>query len=44
MGSSTIFALIISPLTMIHVFVNVYLEYFGAPIGVSSVRFKMFHT
>ncbi|KAL8290094.1 hypothetical protein RQP46_003033 [Phenoliferia psychrophenolica] len=43
-GSSTLFAIIVCPLAILHVFVNVYIEYFGRPIGLWEIRTKMFHT
>jgi hypothetical protein len=39
-GTSTMTALVYSSLTIIHVFVALWLEYFGAPIGVWSVGRK----
>jgi hypothetical protein len=39
-GSSTITALVFAPLTLIHIFFALWLEYFGAPIGVWSVGAK----
>lgn len=43
-GSSTLFAIIVTPFAMIHIFGNLYIEYFGRPIGLWAVRKKMFHT
>lgn len=43
-GSSTIIALVIAPLSIIHIAFALWFEYFGAPIGVWSVRTKMLHT
>ncbi|KAH8918229.1 hypothetical protein BT69DRAFT_1338355 [Atractiella rhizophila] len=43
-GTSTTLALIIAPLTLCHILGSVYLEYFGRPIGIWSVRLKMTHT
>jgi hypothetical protein len=44
MGSSTLYAIIIMPLSLVHIFFNVYAEYFGPPIGVWKVRGKMLYT
>ncbi|KAM0745771.1 hypothetical protein T439DRAFT_318905 [Meredithblackwellia eburnea MCA 4105] len=44
LGSSTIMVIVISPLAIVHVFVNVYIEYFGRPIGLWQIKTKMFHT
>ncbi|KAL7007687.1 hypothetical protein EMMF5_002763 [Cystobasidiomycetes sp. EMM_F5] len=44
LGSSTIFGVVVGPLSIVHIFVNVYVEYFGSPIGVWKVRSKMYYT
>ena len=43
-GSSPVLAIIFSPLTMLHVAFQIYLEYFGRPIGLWSVRAKLLGT
>ncbi len=40
-GASPIMAIIFSPLTLCHVAFQIYLEYFGRPIGLWSVRGKL---
>lgn len=44
LGSSTVFILVVAPLGLIHNLFAIYCEYFGAPIGIWSVSWKMFHT
>ncbi|MBW0533726.1 hypothetical protein O181_073441 [Austropuccinia psidii MF-1] len=44
LGNSTLFILTIAPLSLIHNLFAIYCEYFGAPIGIWSVSWKMFHT
>ncbi|KAK0555144.1 hypothetical protein OC846_001825 [Tilletia horrida] len=43
-GSSPILGIIFAPLTLAHVFSQIYMEYFGRPIGLWSVRSKLFYT
>lgn len=43
-GSSTLFAIIVTPLAIIHIFVTLYIEYFGLPIGLWKISTKMFYT
>lgn len=43
-GSSPIVAIIFSPLTLVHVGVQIYLEYFSHPIGLWRVGSKLFYT
>lgn len=43
-GNSTIYIIVIAPCSMLHILVSIYFEYFGAPIGIWSVSWKMFHT
>ncbi|KAE8223137.1 hypothetical protein CF319_g3778 [Tilletia indica] len=43
-GSSPILGIIFAPLTLAHVFTQIYMEYFGKPIGLWSVRSKLFYT
>ncbi|CAH7684881.1 hypothetical protein BY996DRAFT_4583829 [Phakopsora pachyrhizi] len=44
LGNSTIFIIIVTPFNMVHNMFAIYCEYFGAPIGIWSVSWKMFHT
>ncbi|GAA98694.1 uncharacterized protein L969DRAFT_83769 [Mixia osmundae IAM 14324] len=41
LGSSILVGIIICPITIVHIFISVYLEYFGKPIGLWRVRLKM---
>ncbi|KAH9824948.1 hypothetical protein DFH28DRAFT_1077423 [Melampsora americana] len=43
-GNSTIYIIVIAPCSLLHALVSIYFEYFGAPIGIWSVSWKMFHT
>lgn len=43
-GVSPLLGTIFSPLTLAHIFFQVWLEYFGRPIGLWSVRAKLFGT
>ncbi|GAA5882139.1 hypothetical protein JCM16303_005623 [Sporobolomyces ruberrimus] len=43
-GTSTLFILVIAPIAIIHIFITLYIEYFGAPIGLWEIRKKMFYT
>lgn len=43
-GSSPIVAIIFAPLTLIHVGVQIYVEYFSKPIGLWRVGSKLFYT
>lgn len=43
-GSSPIVAIIFSPLTLLHVGIQMYLEYFSKPIGLWRVGSKLFYT
>ncbi|KAL9933921.1 hypothetical protein V8E36_007003 [Tilletia maclaganii] len=43
-GSSPILGIIFAPLTLAHVFSQIYMEYFGRPIGLWSVRSKLYYT
>ncbi|PLW13584.1 hypothetical protein PCANC_19227 [Puccinia coronata f. sp. avenae] len=44
LGASTVFVLVVAPLALVHNLFAIYCEYFGAPIGIWSVSWKMFHT
>ncbi|KAH9460123.1 hypothetical protein MJO28_004211 [Puccinia striiformis f. sp. tritici] len=44
LGASTVFVLVVAPLALFHNLFAIYCEYFGAPIGIWSVSWKMFHT
>lgn len=44
MGSSPTMVIIFAPLTIVHVMVAVYLEYFGRPLGLWRTSYKMYHT
>ncbi|GAA5916978.1 hypothetical protein JCM6882_005077 [Rhodosporidiobolus microsporus] len=43
-GTSTLFAIIIAPFAITHIFVTLYIEYFGLPIGLWKISTKMFYT
>lgn len=43
-GVSPLLGIIFAPLTLAHIFFQVWLEYFGRPIGLWSVRSKLFGT
>ncbi|PWN90022.1 hypothetical protein FA10DRAFT_229407 [Acaromyces ingoldii] len=43
-GSSPIVAIIFSPLTLLHVGIQIWLEYFSRPIGLWRVGSKLFYT
>lgn len=43
-GSSPIVAIIFAPLTLLHVGIQIYLEYFSRPIGIWRVGSKLFYT
>lgn len=43
-GSSPVVAIIFSPLTLTHVAVQIYIEYFSRPIGLWRVGNKLFYT
>lgn len=43
-GSTPIVAIIFSPLTLLHVGIQIYLEYFSKPIGLWRVSSKLFYT
>ncbi|KZV93515.1 hypothetical protein EXIGLDRAFT_612872 [Exidia glandulosa HHB12029] len=43
-GSSPILAIIFSPLTLAHVLIAIYLEYFGRPLGLWRTSGKLAHT
>ncbi|CAD6888546.1 unnamed protein product [Tilletia laevis] len=43
-GSSPILAIVFAPLTLAHVLSQIYMEYFGRPIGLWSVRSKLYYT
>lgn len=43
-GMSPLLAVVFAPLTLVHVFVNMYLELFGRPIGIWRMGPKMAHT
>ncbi|PWN33185.1 uncharacterized protein FA14DRAFT_135279 [Meira miltonrushii] len=43
-GSSPIVAIIFAPLTLVHVGVQIYVEYFSKPIGLWRVGSKLFYT
>lgn len=40
-GSSTLMAIVVAPLAITHIFVNLYIEYFGMPIGLWRIRTKV---
>ncbi|GAA5821927.1 hypothetical protein JCM11251_004782 [Rhodosporidiobolus azoricus] len=44
MGTSTLFAIVIAPFAIIHIFITLYIEYFGLPIGLWKISTKMFYT
>ncbi|KAK4055726.1 hypothetical protein OIV83_000272 [Microbotryomycetes sp. JL201] len=44
MGSSTIMCIVVAPIAIAHIFVTLYIEYFGSPIGIWSLGSKMAHT
>ncbi|KAK4056561.1 hypothetical protein OIO90_002409 [Microbotryomycetes sp. JL221] len=44
MGSSTTMSIVVAPIAIVHIFVTVYIEYFGSPIGIWSLGSKMAHT
>ncbi|KAI5124623.1 hypothetical protein M0805_004233 [Coniferiporia weirii] len=43
-GSSPIIVIIFAPLTLVHVMVAIYLEYFGRPLGLWRTSSKLIHT
>lgn len=43
-GTSTLFAIVVAPFAILHIFVTLYIEYFGLPIGLWQVRTKMAYT
>ncbi|GAA6005121.1 hypothetical protein JCM10207_008514 [Rhodosporidiobolus poonsookiae] len=43
-GTSTLFAIIVAPFAIVHIFVTLYIEYFGLPIGLWKISTKMFYT
>lgn len=43
-GSSITLNIIFAPLTITHVLVAIYLEYFGRPLGLWHTSWKLFHT
>ncbi|GAA6029805.1 hypothetical protein JCM8097_001058 [Rhodosporidiobolus ruineniae] len=43
-GSSTLFAIVVAPFAIIHIFLTLYIEYFGLPIGLWKISTKMFYT
>ncbi|BGP47111.1 hypothetical protein JCM10450v2_002963 [Rhodotorula kratochvilovae] len=43
-GTSTLFAIVVAPFAIVHIFVTLYIEYFGLPIGLWQIHTKMFHT
>ncbi|GAA5971940.1 hypothetical protein JCM11641_001578 [Rhodosporidiobolus odoratus] len=43
-GTSTLFAIVVAPFAIIHIFVTLYIEYFGLPIGLWKISTKMFYT
>jgi len=43
-GSSPIVVIIFAPLTLVHVLVAIYLEYFGRPVGLWRTSAKLAHT
>ncbi|KAG8777964.1 hypothetical protein FRC19_008280 [Serendipita sp. 401] len=43
-GSSPILAIIFAPLTLVHVMIAIYLEYFGKPLGLWRTSGKLLHT
>ncbi|KAG8896740.1 hypothetical protein FRB99_008683 [Tulasnella sp. 403] len=44
LGSSDTITIIFAPLTLIHVLVAIYLEYFGRPVGLWQTSAKLAHT
>ncbi|KAF8501897.1 hypothetical protein JB92DRAFT_2975140 [Gautieria morchelliformis] len=43
-GSSPVLAIIFAPLTLVHVMIAIYLEYFGRPLGLWRTSAKLAHT
>ncbi|GAA5861181.1 hypothetical protein JCM3774_002219 [Rhodotorula dairenensis] len=43
-GSSTLFAIVVAPFAIVHIFITLYIEYFGRPIGLWRISKKMFYT
>ncbi|GAA5889855.1 hypothetical protein JCM8208_001148 [Rhodotorula glutinis] len=43
-GTSTLFAIVVAPFAIVHIFVTLYIEYFGLPIGLWEVKTKMIFT
>ncbi|BGP14995.1 hypothetical protein JCM10213_007202 [Rhodosporidiobolus nylandii] len=43
-GSSTLFAIVVAPFAIVHIFITLYIEYFGLPIGLWKISTKMFYT
>ncbi|KAF8337897.1 uncharacterized protein EI90DRAFT_2909105 [Cantharellus anzutake] len=44
MGSSITLMIIFAPLTIVHVLIGTYLEYFGRPLGLWRTSWKLFYT
>jgi len=44
LGSSITLMIIIAPLTIVHVLIAIYLEYFGRPLGLWRTSSKLFYT
>lgn len=44
LGSSSTVTIIFAPLTLVHVIVAIYLEYFGRPVGLWQTSAKLLHT
>lgn len=44
LGSSSTVTIIFAPLTLVHVIVAIYLEYFGRPVGLWQTSAKLAHT
>ncbi|KAN0060220.1 hypothetical protein ACQY0O_007549 [Thecaphora frezii] len=43
-GSSPMVAIVFAPLTLVHIAFQIWLEYFGRPIGLWTVQSKLFYT
>lgn len=40
-GSSVLMSIVVAPLAITHIFINLYIEYFGRPIGLWRIRTKV---
>ncbi|EPQ29052.1 uncharacterized protein PFL1_03341 [Pseudozyma flocculosa PF-1] len=43
-GSSPVVAIVFAPLTLVHIAFQIWIEYFGRPIGLWTVQSKLFYT